>query len=61
MRLRGPARIGEAGALSTFAKNAIVDQETDALNIDTAGTVFALTSQVTDASGAVLTLSGNKQ
>lgn len=43
------------------AMNAIVDQETNALTIDTAGTVFALTSRINDPSGAVLTLSGNKQ
>lgn len=43
------------------AVNAIIDQETNAITIDTAGTVFAIKSQVIDSSGAVLTLSGNKQ
>ncbi|MHB8744742.1 MAG: hypothetical protein ACYC9L_16725 [Sulfuricaulis sp.] len=47
--------------VTTRNANVIVDEETNALTIDTAGTVFALMSQVTDPSGAVLTLSGNKQ
>ena len=40
--------------------NKIVDQETNTLTIDTAGTVFAITSQITDSSGATLTLSGER-
>jgi len=42
------------------ASNAIDNQETNAITIDTAGTVFSLSSRINDSSGEVLTLSGNK-
>lgn len=48
-------------ATTRDAANVIVDQEIEAITIDTAGTVFALSSQLIDSSGAVLTLSGDKQ
>lgn len=43
------------------ATNAIIDQETNAITIYMMGVVFAITSRLSDPSGAVLTLSGNKQ